>query len=516
MTNESDADRILQERERRRSLERERIEEARRAREAELTRLEEFERRAASERGSRPAPKVVLRPVTLPGPETPAPATSSPPPTGARGDRDVGGRIVPPSVAAFLETDPIERFDLQVLNTFRLSGLAKSVENEPELLATLATRAEALMLRIKQEVDDPLSAGALLRDLVRRWYRESPTDPEWTRRTPERWGGLFADSRISGGRLQPWVNRRLYEFRSQAVGSGPVRLRLARALRRERSVELALARTPAQQIHAEVAQAILDDLASHPHDGEAAVPLVRLSELAVRRQVATVNDTHALLFNAPESGPFVILHPNRYPDCDELVLRPPSPGSTGAALAYSLVPGKLARKGPGRGRAGGESDAERVRPDLTAEPLAENVEVDASTVWQAEAVEPGGWRKVLEELRRERRRLESPPKDYRARAPYGALRELLLSDASARRTFLAVRWRGRPAGLSILVQLLQKGTLVPEVSTDHEYLEAELGELAQGDPAWSPPDGRWTVPGWTVVREGGHHEGFRFRAEPAD
>ncbi len=513
MPDESDTDRILKERERRRSLERERIEEARRAREAELDRLEAFERRAASDASPAAAPKVVIRPVA-----SPAEVEGSPPPSDARvpsaNEREVGGRIVPPAAAGLLDTDPTERFDLENLNMLRLSGLAKAVGNDPTLLGSLSARADELMLRIKQEVDDPLSAGAFLRELVRRWYLESPVAPEWAHRMSERWAGLFADSRISGGRLQRWINRRLYEFRSQAVQTGPVRLRVARALRRERSVEAALARTPAQQIHAEVAQAILDDLATHSRQGESPLPLVRLSELAVRRQVTTVNDSLAMLFNAPESGPFVLLHPNRYPDCEELVLRPPNPGSTGAALAFSLGPGRLVRKGGGRGRPGAETEPERGHADAAADAFEAPGDIDPATVWEAASVDAAGWHRIFEELRRERRRLEAPPKDYRGRPSYGALRELLLADGGARRSFLAVKWRGRPAGLPILVQLLQKGTLAPEVSTDHEYLEAELGELAQGDPGWNPPDGRWNFPGWTVVREGGHREGFRFRAEP--
>ncbi len=515
MPDESDVDRILKERERRRSVERGRIEEARRAREADLTRLEAFERREASGTPSVPAPKFVLRPAAVPDE-----ASAEPVPSGPRAssgtEREVGRRIVPSTVAGLLDTDPTERFDLQTLNLLRLSDLAKTVGEDPTLRGALAARAEALMIRIKQEVDDPLSAGALLRDLVRKWYLESSGDPEWSHRMSERWAGLLADSRISGGRLQRWINRRLYEFRAQAVGSGPVRLRLARALRRERSVELALVRTPAQQIHAEVAQAILDDLASHPREGEAPVPLVRLSELAVRRQVTTVNDSLALLFNAPESGPFVVLHPNRYPDCDELVLRPPNPGSTGAALAFSLAPGRVARKGSGRGRPAGDLESEPRRGESSSGPLEEEAEIDPAAIWQATEVAPGTWPKVFEELRRERRRLDGPPKDYRSRSAYATLRELLLADGAARRAFLAVKWRGRPAGLPILVQLLQKGSLAPEVSTDHEYLEAELGELAVGDPAWNPPEGRWTVPGWNVIREGGHQEGFRYRAEPVD
>jgi hypothetical protein len=208
-----------------------------------------------------------------------------------------------------------------------------------------------------------------------------------------------------------------------------------------------------------------------------------------------------------------VLHPNRYPDCQELVIRPPSAGASGAALAYSLVPGHPARKGPGRVRVGSEiANASGGDADLSES----EEEADSATVWEAEAVDPATWRRLLAERRRERRRLETPPKDCRTRPAYGVLRDLLLEEPEVRQTFHSVRWRGRPSGLPLLVALLQKGSLAPEVATDHEYLEAELGDLVQGDPQWHPPDGRWEFRGWFVTREGSHHDGFRYTAKHAE
>ena len=501
MADSSDADDILRERERRRALERDRIEEARRARRADLTRL--GHPGAAIGPETDPDDGEVPRVVIAPAGVAPAGSTAS---------RPIGAGVLPPSVIEFLRTDPTERFDIQALNALHLPGPVDAAACEPAILAAIARRAEQLMVRVKQELDDALSAGAFLRDQTRRWYRESGLDSAWTSRMPERWGGLFADSRVSGGRLQPWINRRLAAVRQEAIRSGSITGRLRRTLGRDRLADAALGRTAHQQILGEVAQSILDDLAAHSRDPDAPLPLVRLSELAVRREIPTINDALGALFSAPESGPFVVLHPNRYPDCDELVLRPPTAGASGAALAYSLGIGRPARRTAVRGGpdvGGSVSVGDGAPTDPTAD------ELDGVSIWQAEWVEPAAWHHLIEQRRRERKRLESPPKDCRSRPAYSALRDLLVDDGEARRAFLSVKWRGRPAGLPLLASLLQKGALAPEVATDHEYLEAELGELAQGDPQWHPEDGRWSIRRWTVLREGSHRDGFRFRAEGA-
>jgi hypothetical protein len=520
MVESSDAERIQRDREHRRALERLRMEEERRDRQLELTRLRLFEPSDVDlpfEENEVASPKLVLVPAAPPPSADRAPSPGPPTESDSHDSgspRAIGGTLRPPSIAEFLRTDPTERFDIQTLNTLRFPDLLEEARGDPTLLATLARRAEALMVRVKHELDDPLTAGAFLRDQVLRWYRESAEDPGWTARMSGRWAGLFAESRVNGGRLELWLNLRLWSLRERAVRAGPLKQKLRRGLLRDRTAEAAVGRTASQQIHAEVAQAILDDLASHPRDREAPLPLVRLSELGVRRQVPTVNDALASLFSAPETGPFVLLHPNRYPECEETLIRPPAPGATGAALAYSLGPGRPLRKPTGRDRRAGDSiDVGATHEGGGTSGEDAESELDAATIWEAESVAPETWHRVVEEARRARRRLDPPPKDFRTRAAYNALRDLLFEDGDFRKAFLAARWRGRPAGLPLLVSLLQKSTIAPDVSTDHEYLEAELGELVQGDPHWSPSDGRWRVHGWTIIREGSHREGFRFRAE---
>jgi len=428
--------------------------------------------------------------------------------------RQIGGALQPPALSAFLHTNPMERFDLPALNALPLAGVVDAAHGDPELLAAIVRQAEVLMDRVKQELDDPLIAGAFLREMVFRWYRESPKDSEWAAHAAQSWGGLFAESRTSGGRRAPWLNGRVWSVREQAIRAGGLGRRLKRGLMRDRKAEGSVERTPSQQIRAEVGQAILDDLAARSRDRDAPVPLVRLSELAVRRQVPTINDALGLLFSGPEMGPFVLLHPNRYPECDELQIRPPTPGASGAALAYTLTTGRGGRRSVGRGRGAASSDTSRMDGEGPSGESEE--ELDATTVWDAEEVDPATWRRVIKERRRERHRLDPPPKDCRTRAAYAALRTLLLEEADFRQSFLAVKWRGRPSGLPLLASLLQKGTLTPEVATDHEYLEAELGDLVQGDPQWHPSDGSWTTPHWTIVREGTHGEGFRFSAKHKD
>lgn len=521
MGDDSDAERIQHEREQRRAAERLRMEEIHRERQLELARLRVFETLGsgltAGNRGERP-PRVVVAP-----PEVSASFEDAAPPDPTisatyglpRNARLIGGSIPGPAIEEFLKTDPTERFDILTLNTLRFPPLIEAARGDRKLLVTLARRVEALMVRVKREVDDPLSAGAFLRDQVLRWYRESPDDASWVGRMPDRWAGVFSDSRTSGGKLQPWLNVRLWSLRETALRAGRLREKVRRGLLRDHVAEAAAGRTMSQLIHAEVAQAILDDLATSRRESTAPLPLVRLSELAVRRQVPTVNDALALLFSAPESGPFVILHPNRYPDCEELQIRPPAAGAIGAALAFSLVSGRPVRKGFGRPRNSTDSIADGITLSERDPSLGDDEsEVEASTVWEAESISRGTWVRIIEARRRERRRLDSPPKDHRTRPAYAPLRDLVFEDAEFRKAFLSVRWRGRPAGLPLLVALLQKGSIAPEVATDHEYLEAELGELTQGDPQWRPAEGVWTVRGWTVTREGSHREGFRYRADP--
>lgn len=527
MVNETDADRIQRDKDRRRAEERLRIEREHHRRLHDVEALRRNPAHGAIERPARPdalkgaespreSPAEVPpsseepTPVSPPAPETSRPITT-PKAKPETANRSIGRPIRSDTLRAFLSLDPAEQFDIEALNLLPLAPLLHEGGEDPELLARLGERSEALMDRVKREVDDPLNAGALLREFALDWYRKSPEQPDWGEAMPPRWGGIFAESKVSGGKLHPWLNLRLWAVHQRALKEGGVRHRFRRGLSRSHVAETAISRTVNQQIQAEVAQAFVDDIASRPRKPETPFPLVRLSELAVRRQVATVNDSLSVLFSSSESGPFVVLHPNRYPDCEEVVIRPPTGSASGAALAFALVTPKGARRSGTRG-GGSELSDLTGGAGMGAAAHDGTEQVDAASVWEAKEVTRAGWHSVLEECAQEKRRLDAPPKDYRARPAYASLRELLFQDAEGRKAFLAVKWRGRPSGLPLLVALLHKGNIAPEVATDHEYLEAELGEAAQGDPHFVPEGGVWKIPGWTVAREGSHQDGFRYSA----
>lgn len=422
--------------------------------------------------------------------------------------RRPGAAVEPEEVRRFLAMDAAEHFDLVELNALPLVEMARRSTGEEEVRRKLQQKARELLPRVKQEADELQVAGAFLRELLLRWYRESPLREEWAEAMPPRWCGLLADSRSAGGKLQPWLVRRLLVL-AQGAPSGELGGKLLRHLGRGRASEHFLERPPAQTWAAEAAQALLDDLATHPREGAPGrFALVRLSELAQRRSVESINQALALLTDAPERGPFVLLHPNRYPDCELVAIRPPPPGSTGASFSYTLVRqrGPSAPAGDGGGSqfqaaAGGVLASDGGLSDGPGDP------------WEAAERSAEGWRPVLHALRTSKQHLPAPPKDYRSRETYRTLRELVVKDGGARGDFLAVRWRGRPSGLLLLAHLLTDGQLSPEVATDFEYLDSELSDLEKGQPDRVPDPPRWTLPVGQVRREGDFQSGYKYRFE---
>jgi len=154
-----------------------------------------------------------------------------------------------------------------------------------------------------------------------------------------------------------------------------------------------------------------------------------------------------------------------------------------------------------------------ARETRTAETAT--TETVPSSPWERTEMTRKDWLAVLKGLEKRKARLEAPPRENpRDRESYLGLRELLLTDASGRKAFMAVHWKGKPSGLTLLCQLLSDGNLVPEADTDGDYLEAELDHPDKGHPDHRAKDGQWNIGhGWTVVRERADGGVRTYRAE---
>ena len=394
-------------------------------------------------------------------------------------------------LAAFLRMNPEERFDLEAINTIDLQALVEEARGEKELLREVMRRAKALLPRVRAETEGPLLVGAILRLKTLDWYRRSPSDPSWVEEMPLRWGGIFHESREPGGRLSRKLSARLASLIAECVKAGgagaSVRASVTGFLRSSASaVPFGKgSKRPHQSVIPQVAQAYLEELAANGRNGDQPLPLERLSGLARRIGSAEVNRTLGELFPQDGAGSLTVLDQRFHPDMNTWIIRVVPPKASDDAATYDLV-----------------------QPN--AHPLRESGALDVATTeagpnshWERKDMTKDDWFGLLRSFEKRKARMAPPPREnYRDRESYLGLRELILADTSARRAFLAVRWRGKPSGLALLCQLLSEGTLAPEVETDGDYLEAELEHLDNGHADRRPKDGQWKVGhGWTVVRE---------------
>ena len=234
-------------------------------------------------------------------------------------------------------------------------------------------------------------------------------------------------------------------------------------------------------------------------------PLLRLSELANKVTPAEANATLAALFKAEPAGPFVVLHPSRFPEFEFVFIRPPPPRATGAAVAYEMISAPADQPLPTADAGSAQLPSAFAAPVIAADPTAD--------LWARDAVGDAGWTSALGEFERRRERIPTPPSDFRKLPPYFELRKLIIANPDARRTFLATRWRGKPPGLALVGQLLTERALEPEVETDAEYLEAELSDIERNDPNWRPPTPTWTIASGVRVTRTGEHGAFRYALE---
>ena len=106
----------------------------------------------------------------------------------------------PGDVEAFLQMNPEDRFDIEVINSIDFQTLVEQAVRNDSLSRRVVRMTKALMPRIQAETEEAALVGAFLRAKTVDWYRRSPS-PGWVATMPFRWGGIFYDSRVPGGRF---------------------------------------------------------------------------------------------------------------------------------------------------------------------------------------------------------------------------------------------------------------------------------------------------------------------------
>ncbi len=393
---------------------------------------------------------------------------------------------------AFLRMTPEEGFDLEAVNSIDTHALVKEARQDKQLLREAVRTAEALLPRVRAETEDPLLVGAILSDKTLAWYRKSAADPDWAEDTPLRWGGIFYASRAPGGRLRRRLSTRLVDLINECVNaSGTTAVLRAgfggmfRGSKNVKSVVQFALGSKRPRLTQQVAQAYLDDLAANPRNGDTSVPLEHLSDVAKRNGSAEVNNTLAELFHPENNRTLTVVDPRFHPGMNAVIIRVVPAKNTEEPSTYDLIQSAVSRAR--------ESSAARDDSSEAAPP----------SPWERQGMTDKEWLKLLKALEKRKARLDAPPaENHRERESYLALRDLLISDASARKAFLAVRWKGRPSGLPLLVEVLSQGTWIPEVDTDSDYLEAELDHIDPHHADRASHDGTWTIGRrWTVTRE---------------
>jgi hypothetical protein len=226
-------------------------------------------------------------------------------------------------------------FDIVQLNAMDFAELLRAAMGDRAAVAEILDDFDEVIGRVRDEVSDAASAGALLRSMTTEWLRESPTERGWEKRASQRWGGLVAETRVPGGTLTPPLAERLARFHAKVLETD------TRPGHRVRKV--LAAREGAHDggskdvLRARAAQAYLDDLATNPARMGEAIPLPRLAELAQAAGVEKVTAALRLLFTSDAGDSIAVLHPSRYPNLPLVSLRAPSPQSRSAFIAYSIT-----------------------------------------------------------------------------------------------------------------------------------------------------------------------------------
>jgi|GEM_PF-1663868 len=396
---------------------------------------------------------------------------------------------LPRGLSYLLRMDADGRFDLFGLNSLSLSDVLHEAERaDHETLRRLAKEAELLLPRVRKETGSREDVTQLLRLLAERWYLESATTPAPPGRPPWRtwatamWGGLFYESRVPGGSRTPRLADRLLWISEGKAGPHPARWHLLFGGSADEDASPTLnGRPPEEVLLLRVAQSILDDLAETPRGTSPTVVLPRLTDLAESTSSRDVNAALQALLPTYDADSFLLLDPIRTPGVALGTLRWPRERGTGGTSAYQLQ------------FASGTDEATGA---VSGEPL------DASVgslrfylpKWFGPSRTPSEWIEILRSLADKQVRLPPPPSaDCRQNAGYRSLRSALVGGPPATDLFDQVCWRGRPRDLPLFNRLMKDGSYTPDEETDSGYLEAELNDLAFGDPRHGADDGVWTL-----------------------
>ncbi len=409
----------------------------------------------------------------------------------------------------FLRMNPEEEFDIEAANGTDMHILMKEARTDKRLLRATVKVAEALLPRVRAETEDPLLVGKILADKTLAWYRKSGADPDWAEFAPLRWGGIFYESREPGGRLRRKLSTRLVDLINECVNAAGttavLRAGFSGMFRGAKSVKTAAqfalgSKRP--RLTQQVAQAYLDDLAANPRNGDKPIPLEHLSDVAKRNGTADVNNTLTEIFHAESTRLLTVVDARFHPGMHTLALQVVPAKNPEDPSTYDLI-----QTVPGRARETGAAEAVATEPVSTSP-------------WDRQGLTDKEWLKILKALEKRKARLDPPPaENHRERESYLVLRELMLTDASARKSFLTVHWKGRPSGLVLLTKLLSQGVWLPEADTDGDYLEAELDHLHRQQGGKASGEGTWSIGhGWTVAREirQGAARAYTARAASAD
>src|SRR5712691_988407 len=234
----------------------------------------------------------------------------------------------PSELEKFFQLNPEEKFDLEATNLIDAPKLVEEARVERRVLREVLRTAEALLPRVRAETEDPLLVSAILRQKTMDWYGRSASDPLWADDMPLRWGGIFHEYRVPGGRLSRKLSVRLTGLINQCVeASGAVAFLRAGmtgifrgSAMMAKMVQFSLG-SKRPRLTQQVAQAYLDDLAATPRKGEASLPLERLSDLARRTGSPDVNMTLAELFPHDVVNVLTVLDPRFHPGMSALAIR---------------------------------------------------------------------------------------------------------------------------------------------------------------------------------------------------